>query len=102
MIWAIVILAVMAVVTRLLPFFFAKQLKANRFARRLANWLPPIILLLLVAHTLMGTPVRVYPYGLPQAIGIAVAVGLHLWRRNMLLSIFGSSGAYMILLKCMG
>ena len=38
-------------------------------------------------------------HGLPELIAIAVTVGLHLWKRQMLLSIAGGTICYMLLLR---
>ncbi len=35
----------------------------------------------------------------PSAVSIAVCIGLHIWKKNSLISIFGSTILYMILLK---
>ena len=36
---------------------------------------------------------------LPQLIAVGVTAGLHLWRRNTLLSIFGGTVCYMLLVQ---
>lgn len=38
-------------------------------------------------------------HGIPEAIAIAVIVILHMWKRNMLLSIAGGTAIYMVLLQ---
>ena len=37
------------------------------------------------------------PWGAPQFIAIAATVGLHLWRRNSMVSIFGGTVLFMLL-----
>jgi len=39
------------------------------------------------------------PFGLPEIIGILLVVILHLWKRNPLISIFGGTIVYMILVQ---
>jgi branched-subunit amino acid transport protein AzlD len=39
------------------------------------------------------------PHGLPELIAILCAAGLHLWRRNVILSIAGATVFYMILIR---
>ena len=39
------------------------------------------------------------PYGIPELIGVALAVLLHVWKRNTLLSIGVSTVAYMVLVQ---
>ena len=38
-------------------------------------------------------------YGLPELIGIFITAGLHLWKRNMLLSIAAGTITYMLLIR---
>ena len=38
-------------------------------------------------------------HGIPEAIAIIVIVLLHLWKRNMLLSIAGGTIVYMLLIQ---
>lgn len=37
--------------------------------------------------------------GLPELLAVAAVVGLHLWKKNTLLSIFGGTAFYMILVQ---
>ena len=37
-------------------------------------------------------------HGLPEALAILGTAALHLWKRNMLLSIFGGTALYMAIL----
>ena len=43
--------------------------------------------------------ITVSPFGLPEAIAVAAVAGLHLWRKNMLLSIAGGTVVYMVLVQ---
>ena len=40
-----------------------------------------------------------FSYGLPELIAIAVTIGLHLWKRQMLVSIAGGTVCYMLLVQ---
>ena len=40
-----------------------------------------------------------FPYGIPELISVAVTAGMHIWRRNMLLSIFIGTVGYMVLVQ---
>ena len=39
------------------------------------------------------------PHGAPELIAIAAVAGLHLWKRNVLLSIAGGTVLYMVLVQ---
>ena len=40
-----------------------------------------------------------FAYGLPELIAIAVTIGLHLWKKQMLLSIACGTVCYMLLVQ---
>lgn len=39
-------------------------------------------------------------HGLPELLAIGLTVGLHLWKRRMLLSMAGGTLAYMLMVQC--
>lgn len=53
----------------------------------------------LVVYCLKNVSLTQYSYGAPEAIAIGVTVGLHLWKRQMLLSIAGGTICYMLLVQ---
>ena len=38
-------------------------------------------------------------HGLPEAVGVVITVVLHCWKRQMMLSIFGGTAVYMLLVQ---
>lgn len=98
--YALAVIAVMAVatvITRAAPFlFFGRGRPTPRFVLYLGRALPPAIIAMLVVYCLKGVNVAAYPHGLPELIAVAVVVGLQLWRKNGLLSIFGGTAIYMV------
>lgn len=99
------ILTVAAVVlgtmlTRFLPFLlFPANRPTPKYIRYLSAVLPYAVIGLLIVYCLKNVTVLETPYGLPEFIAVAVVVGLHLWRKNMLLSIAGGTVAYMLLVQ---
>lgn len=63
-----------------------------------ANLLPSIFTIL-ESYCLRNVSLLSGSHGLPELIGIAVTVGLHLWKRQMLLSIAGGTICYMLLVQ---
>lgn len=86
-------------VTRFLPFWLPARWLDTPFVRALKAGLPAVILLLLVVYSLKDTPVVAPAWGLPELVSLAVVAGLHLWRRNALLSIAGGTALYMALIQ---
>lgn len=86
--------------TRFLPFaVFSSKRPTPRYIQYLGNVLPGAIFAMLVVYCLRNVNVLQYSYGLPELIAIAVTVGLHLWKRQMLVSIAGGTITYMLLIQ---
>ena len=52
-----------------------------------------------LVYCLRSTQVFAYPYGLPELIACLAVIGLHAWRRNVLLSVGAGTVLYMILVQ---
>lgn len=65
----------------------------------LGKVLPMAVMGVLVIYCVKGVQLTVYPYGLPEWIGIGIVVLLHIWKRNNLLSIGVGTIAYMIMVQ---
>lgn len=86
--------------TRFLPFLiFSSNKPTPKYVRYLGDYLPPAIFGMLVVYCLKNVNILTNSYGLPEAIAIAVTVGLHLWKRQLLLSIAAGTVCYMLLVQ---
>lgn len=95
--------AVVALVTaalRFLPFVvFSGERKTPAFIERLGAVLPAAIMAMLVVYCLKGMSFAAPEGWLPALIGVAVTAGLHVWKRNTLLSIVSGTVVYMLLVQ---
>ena len=83
------------IITRFLPFvLFPESKKPPRIVDYLGNVLPYAMIGLLVVYSLKNVNPLAESHGIPEAIAIAVIVILHIWKRNMLLSIAGGTALY--------
>lgn len=88
------------VATRFLPFaVFRADKPTPRFVQYLGKALPAAVFAMLVVYCLKNVDVMGGSHGLPELIGIAVVTALHLWKRNMLLSIGVGTVCYMLLVQ---
>lgn len=95
---AMVVLATM--LTRFLPFIvFPSGKSTPKYIQYLGKVLPAAVFGLLVIYCLKNVDVMTGSHGLPELISIAVVIGLHLWKRNMLISIAGGTVCYMLLVQ---
>ncbi len=96
----IALCALATVITRFLPFLvFSPQKPTPRYVQYLGKALPAAIFGMLVVYCLKNVSLLSGSHGLPEALAIAVTAGLHLWKRQMLLSIAGGTAAYMLLVQ---
>ena len=84
--------------TRFLPFLvFGGGKETPKYIQYLGKILPAAVFGLLVVYCLKDVSVLSGNHGIPEAISILVVVILHLWKRQMLLSIAGGTVCYMLL-----
>ncbi len=88
------------VLTRFLPFLICPAGKpVPSYIRYLGKALPPAVFGLLVIYCLKNVSLFTGSHGVPEFLSIAVVVGLHLWKRQMLVSIAGGTICYMVLVQ---
>lgn len=96
---AIAVMAFATFLTRVIPFLFFRNSNPPKIIVFLEEYIPPMVMLLLVLYCLKDVNFKAMPYGLPEIIGISVVASLHIWKRNALLSIFGGTLLYMMLIQ---
>ena len=88
------------VITRFLPFLlFPDSRPVPKLITYLGRTLPAAMMGLLVVYCLRNVSVASAPHGLSELISIAVITALHLWKRNVLLSIGVGTALYMVLVQ---
>ncbi len=86
--------------TRFLPFLlFSSKKPTPSYIRYLGKALPAAIFGMLVVYCLKNVNILTGSHGLPEFLAIAFVVALHLWKRQMLLSISGGTVCYMLLVQ---
>lgn len=85
--------------TRFTPFLVFPSGKATpKYVQYLGKALPGAALGMLVIYCFKDVNVLSGSHGIPELIALAAVVGLHLWKRNMLLSIAAGTVIYMLLM----
>ena len=62
-------------------------------------FLPFAIMGMLVVYCLRNISFSAIPFGIPEVISVALVVGLHVWKKNTLLSIISGTVCYMLLVQ---
>lgn len=88
------------VLTRFIPFILFSTEKATpKYIRYLGNLLPSAVFGLLIIYCLKNVNIFTGSHGIPELIAIVFVVILHLWKRQMLISIAGGTIFYMALVQ---
>ena len=86
--------------TRWLPFLlFPDSKQPPTVVLYLGKVLPPAMMGLLVVYCFKNVSWLSGSHGAPELLATAAVVGLHLWKKNVLLSIAGGTALYMVLLQ---
>lgn len=93
-------MAAVTALLRFLPFVvFPGNKKRPQIIAYLGAVLPYGVMGMLVIYCLKNVSLLAWPHGLPELLAVGAVVGLHLWRKNTLLSIFGGTAIYMLLVQ---
>ena len=85
--------------TRFLPFFiFSEKRETPAFIQYIGKYLPSAVFGMLVVYCLKNVDLLHGTHGAPEFLAIIATTIIHLWKRQMLLSIAGGTIFYMILI----
>lgn len=96
----VAIAALVTIMLRFLPFLvFGRSKETPAFLTYLSGVLPYAIMAMLVVYCLKNVDLFSGSHGLPEAISVVSVIGLHVWKRNTLLSIAAGTVLYMVLIQ---
>ena len=99
---SILLILVASLVTyglRAVPFvIFGGKKEMPHFIKTVADLLPAAIIAVLVIYCLKADIVSIGAGTVASALGAVTVIVLHLWKRNILISIFGGTAVYMAML----
>ncbi len=94
------LMVIATMLTRFLPFLiFPADRPTPKYIRYLGKVLAPAVFGMLVIYCLKDVSIFTGSHAVPELLAIAVVVLLHLWKRQMLLSIAGGTVFYMFLVQ---
>ena len=94
----IAVVALVTIALRFLPFLiFGENRKTPPVITHLGQVLPFAIIGMLVVYCLKDVNLTSAPFGIPELMGCALVAGLHVWKRNTMLSIGAGTVCYMLL-----
>ncbi|MDO4466986.1 MAG: AzlD domain-containing protein [Bacillota bacterium] len=96
---SIAIMAFVTVCLRFLPFFVFRNGKIPPIITYLGRVLPCAIMGMLVVYCLKDVSFKSLHSWLPSLLASASVVGIHIWKRNTLLSIVAGTICFMLLIR---
>lgn len=95
-----IVIVLVTMLTRFLPFWiFGENRKTPAIITYLGKALPYSVMAMLCVYCLKGLDFSVPGSFLPELLCTALVAGLHIWKRNTLLSIGVGTVAYMLLVQ---
>ena len=79
------------------PFAVLAPMRHSTVVRYLSRHMPLGVMLILAAYTLRGVATTTALAALPFLAAVTITVGVHLWRRNALLSILAGTAVHVAL-----
>jgi branched-subunit amino acid transport protein AzlD len=96
---AVVVSAAVTWGLRALPFAALSGLRASRTVDYLSTRMPAGVMVILLVYCLRDVPQAAPAQMASPLLALAVTIGLHLWRRNALLSILGGTAVHVALVS---
>ncbi len=84
--------------TRLIPFAVFANREVPKVVKYLGDILPPAIIGILIIYCIKSCYSLQINTIIPQLLGVAITAGMHLWKKNTLLSISVGTVSYMLLI----
>ena len=82
---------------RLIPFLAGPKLRDSQVMASVSRWMPLGIVVILAVYGLSTIDFSAPDHGVPALAGAAVTALMHLWRRNVLLSILSGTAVCLVL-----
>ena len=95
----VLVMAAVTAAIRFLPFVIFRNQKTPAFVTYLGHVLPCAVIGMLVVFCFKNLSFVSSPYGVPELIASVIVVGLHIWKRNTLLSILAGTVSYMLMVQ---
>ena len=86
---------------RLFPFAVFSKRKPGKLIHIFERYIPPVVMLVLLIYSLRDVRFASLEQWVPSISAITFTIITYLWKKNTLVSIFGGTIIYMILIRVM-
>ena len=94
---AILLAAGITFALRLIPFGIKSALKGNALVGNLSHWVPMGAIICLGFYVIASIDYSSVQTAAPYLAGVVVTAGLHLWRKNLALSLVAGTAVCVVL-----
>ncbi len=98
---AVPLMALVILGTRAFPFLLFSRRDPPPMIKFVERFIPPMVMAVLVVYCLKDIQWTAWPSGIRELFSLALVAVLQIWKKNAMLSIFGSTALYMLLLHFM-
>ena len=84
---------------RLFPFAVFSKRKPGKIIHIFERYIPPVVMIGLLIYSLRDIRFAIIEQWVPQITAITFTIATYLWKKNSLVSIFGGTIIYMILIR---
>lgn len=95
---ATVVFGLVIFMTRAFPFLLFSRRDPPALIRFIEEYIPPAVIAILVVYCFKDITWTSWSSGMREILSLAVVTALHLGKKNAMLSIFGGTAFYMLLL----
>lgn len=96
---ATLLIAVVIFLERLFPFVVFSKKAPGSLIRFFERYIPPVVMLGLLIYSLRGIRFSSLELWLPHISAIVFSIITYIWKKNSLISIFGGTIIFMILIR---
>ena len=86
---------------RLFPFAIFSKRQPGKLIHIFERFIPPVVMIALLIYSLRDVRFSTFAQWVPQLSAITFTITTYLWKKNSLISIFGGTIIYMILIRVM-
>ena len=101
---ATLFIMLVTIIERAFPFILFSKKNPPKVILFIEKYIPPMVMAALLLYcvkdiSFISNNSADLNGFIPYVVGIGATIALHIWKRNSLISIFGGTGIYMILIR---
>ena len=98
---ASLLIGLIVFVERVFPFVIFSKRQPGKLIHIFERFIPPVVMIALLIYSLRDVRFTTLTQWVPQISAITCTIATYLWKKNTLISIFGGTIIYMILIRVM-